>query len=185
MFPARFDERKATEAASFLLDLRGGRMHYIKLIKLLYLADRTALLRWGAPITTDRFVSMEHGPVVSNIFNLITKDVSKRIWSQVISDPFGDDEIELRKKTSFDHLSRAEEKLLSDIFSEYGHRNRWELIHDVMHKLPEWRDPGNSSIPIKIREILAAGGQNEQEIKSVIDELRATGDAEDALSNRE
>jgi len=37
-------------------------MHYVKLIKLLYLADREALLRWGAPITTDRYVSMTMDP---------------------------------------------------------------------------------------------------------------------------
>jgi hypothetical protein len=33
-----FNERKATEAAAYLLKLRGGRMSYMKLIKLLYLA---------------------------------------------------------------------------------------------------------------------------------------------------
>jgi hypothetical protein len=49
----KFDERKATEATALLLSLRGGQMHYMKLIKLLYLADRRALLRWGIPITTD------------------------------------------------------------------------------------------------------------------------------------
>jgi uncharacterized phage-associated protein len=181
----RFNEKKATQAASFLLLLRGGRMHYIKLIKLLYLADRAALLKWGAPITTDRFVSMDNGPVGSHVLNLITKNVNKPIWSGVISDPFGDDEIELRQQQpSFDCLSRAEENLLTEIFSKYGHRERWDLIKNVMHKLPEWKDPEGSSIPIKIREILQAGGENEQEIKAVIDELRATRDAEDALSNR-
>jgi len=39
----RFDEAKATQAATLFLKLRGGRMHYIKLIKLLYLLDREAL----------------------------------------------------------------------------------------------------------------------------------------------
>ena len=38
----QFDEAKATQAAAFFLQLRGGQMHYIKLIKLLYLADREA-----------------------------------------------------------------------------------------------------------------------------------------------
>ena len=32
-------------------------MSYMKLIKLLYLADREALARWGRPITTDQYVS--------------------------------------------------------------------------------------------------------------------------------
>ena len=38
-----FNERKATEAAAHLLALRGGQMHYLKLLKLLYIADREAL----------------------------------------------------------------------------------------------------------------------------------------------
>jgi len=49
-----FNERKATEAASVLLRLRGGQMSHLKLIKLLYLADREALDRWSVPITHDR-----------------------------------------------------------------------------------------------------------------------------------
>jgi len=49
-------------------------MAYIKLIKLLYLADREALLRWGRPITTDCHVSMPKGPVVSQIYHLITDE---------------------------------------------------------------------------------------------------------------
>ena len=36
----RFNEVKATQAAARLLRNRGGRMKYLKLIKLLYLADR-------------------------------------------------------------------------------------------------------------------------------------------------
>jgi hypothetical protein len=32
----------------------------LKLIKLLYLLDREALLRWGRPVTADRYVSMDN-----------------------------------------------------------------------------------------------------------------------------
>ena len=45
-----FDERKAAQAASVLLERHGGSMPYIKLIKLLYLADREALIESGLPI---------------------------------------------------------------------------------------------------------------------------------------
>jgi uncharacterized phage-associated protein len=179
----RFNETKSTQAASFFLSLRGGRMHYIKLIKLLYLADRAALLRWGAPITNDRFVSMDHGPVVSTVLDLITKNISNTVWSKFISEPLGDDEVELRQEAQSDRLSRAEEKLLREIYAEYGYRNRWDIIENVMHKLPEWKDPQGSSIPIKIRQILEAGGENEKEIQAILDELRASRDGEDALSN--
>src|SRR4051794_10494791 len=79
-----FDERKATEATSLLLMLRGNRMHYMKLIKLLYLADREALLRWGRPITTDTFVSMDYGPVVSTIYDLIRRKQNGAVWAEFV-----------------------------------------------------------------------------------------------------
>src|SRR6266699_5311591 len=108
----RFNERRATEAAARFLKLRGGRMSYLKLIKLLYLLDREALLRWGAPVTTDRYVSMDDGPVVSNIYSLITDDKQKPIWAKYISPPVGDYEVKLQTdNTPTDRLSRAEENL--------------------------------------------------------------------------
>ncbi len=178
----RFDETKATQAAAFFLRLRGGQMHYIKLIKLLYLADREALLRWGVPITTDRYVSMDNGPVTSRILNLITEDRPKPFWAQYISAPLGDYEVRLLKEAPTDRLSRAEEKLMKEIFEQFGRRNRWDLIENVMHKLPEWQDPSGSSIPIQIRDILKAAGESEQEIRAVIKELQSIAHDEESLA---
>ena len=137
----RFDEEKATQTAAFFLALRGGQMHYIKLIKLLYLTDREALMRWGVPVTTDRHASMDNGPVVSRILNLITEDKPKPIWAKYISAPLGEYEVCLLAPAPTDRLSRAEENLMREIFAQYGHLNRWHLIDTVMHKLPEWRNP--------------------------------------------
>lgn len=178
----RFDEAKATQAAAYFLDMRGGQMHYIKLIKLLYLADREALLRWGALITTDRHASMDNGPVVSRILNLITEDRQKPIWSQYISAPLGEYEVRLLKKAPTDRLSRAEEDLMRGIFDKYGYRNRWDLIDNVMHILPEWQDPKGSSIPISLRDILKAGGENEEEIRTVIREIHSIASDEENLA---
>jgi hypothetical protein len=47
-------------------------MSYIKLIKLLYLVDREALLLHGRPVTTDRYVQTDQGPSLSQINDLIT-----------------------------------------------------------------------------------------------------------------
>lgn len=181
--PVRFNEAKATQAAAFFLKLRGGQMHYIKLIKLLYLADREALIRWGLPFTTDRHVSMDNGPVTSRILNLITEDRPKPVWSQYISAPMGDYEVQLVKEAPIDLLSRAEEKLMIEIFEKYGHMNRWFLIDTVMHKLPEWRDPCGSSIPITIREILEAGGQEDHDIRAIVKEISKIAQSEEVLAN--
>ncbi len=37
----------------------GGTMSYMKLIKLLYIVDRQALISWGRPITYDCYMSLK------------------------------------------------------------------------------------------------------------------------------
>src|SRR5215813_7148812 len=113
----RFNERRATEAAARFLKLRGGRMSYLKLIKLLYLLDREALLRWGRPVTTDQYVSMDNGPVVSRIYNLIREEPAPGtdpFWRHYISAPRGW-EVELLAEPEAAELSRAEEELIGEI----------------------------------------------------------------------
>jgi uncharacterized phage-associated protein len=175
----RFDERKATEASARFLQLRGGKMHYLKLIKLLYLADREALSSWGYSITTDRYVSMDHGPVTSRIYNLLVDEVEKPFWSQYISAP-SEYQVELLREAPSDRLSRAEEGLIDKVFGEFGHMNRWALV-DYVHTLPEWKNPYGSSIPIHVREILEAVGMSAEEVEAVLRELHAEGAAQIAL----
>lgn len=59
-----FNERKVTHMAAYFLKQGGGQMSHLKLMKLLYLADREAMRRSGFPMSGDRLVSMPHGPVL-------------------------------------------------------------------------------------------------------------------------
>ena len=175
-----FNEAKAAAVAALILKLRGGTMHYIKLVKLMYLVDRSALLRWGTIVTTDHHVSMDQGPVGSSVLDLITKDVPKPIWSHYISDPFGEDEIRLSREGSTEKLSRAEEKLIREIYDQFGYMDRWKLVK-YTHDLPEYKDPHGTSIPIHPREILRAEGESEEEIKVTLRELRIADAVEDSI----
>lgn len=178
----RFNERRATEAAAKFLGLRGGRMSYLKLIKLLYLLDREALLRWGRPVTTDRYVSMDNGPVVSRICDLIREEPvpgTNPVWRQYISAP-SDYEVTLIAQPEADELSRAEESLIEEIFAKYGNLSRWDLVN-LSHNLAEWQNPNGSAIPIEYRDILRAGSKTESEIAAVESELEALAAAEAML----
>lgn len=177
-----FDEAKATQVVSCILKLRGNRMNYLKLIKLLYLVDREALSRWGVSVTTDKHVSMDHGPVVSRIYNLIVEDIPKPQWAEFISPPFGDYEVALVKDASTDALSKAEEELIHEVYEKYGHWNRWDLVKYV-HTFPEWKNPQGSSTPIHIRDILKALGESEEEIKATLREMQTMATTEETFSN--
>jgi uncharacterized phage-associated protein len=178
----RFNERRATEAAARLLKLRGGRMSYLKLIKMLYFLDREALLRWGRPVTTDRYVSMDNGPVVSRTYDLIREEPAPgtdSFWRQCISAPQGW-EVTLIAEPDPSEISHAEETLIDEIYAAYGKRNRWDLVR-LSHELPEWQDPKGGAIPIEYRDILRAGGKTEAEVAAIEAELESLATAEAML----
>lgn len=179
MAPKYYREEKATQAAALLLGLRGQAMSYLKLLKLMYLADRTALLEWGRPITFDSYVCMDNGPVLSHTYAAITVEPDPQhpsYWSRFISAP-RNHEVELLVKTvPNDDLSPAEEDLLKSVFTKYGHMSRWDLV-DFTHKLPEWRDPEGSTLPIEYRHILQAEGWGEDEIRDVVEAIDAEASA--------
>lgn len=166
----KFREDKVTQVAALFLKLRGEKMSHLKLMKLLYLAEREALLRWRRPISFDLYVSMPHGPVLSLTYSLIIGDMKgDGFWSKYISPPSGH-EVELISMPDTSSLSEAEEELIKEIFDRYGKMDRWELS-DMTHELPEWQDPKGSSFPIDYKDILQGAGMTPSETASIIDEI--------------
>ncbi|MGA2578964.1 MAG: Panacea domain-containing protein [Bryobacteraceae bacterium] len=170
----RFNEAKATQAAAQLLKLRGGPMSQVKLIKLLYLADREALIRWGQPLTTDCYVSTDTGPVVSRIYDLIRNERSPsavRIWDKFISGP-EEYEVHLLVDPGSGELSPAERQLIDEVFRQHGQDSRWALV-DYSYGLPEWTHPDGGALPIEYRDILRAANKTEPEIAAIEEELES------------
>jgi len=166
----RFREEKATQAAARLLKLRGGRMSYMKLIKLLYLVEREALARFGAPFTNDSYVSMPYGPVLSATLDRINEPemYEDGYWTKHIT-PKRNYEVALRDPKSpppNDQLSPADEALIDEIFQRYGEMSRWDLVK-LTHTLPEWVDPQGSAIPIRPDDILRSAGYSDEDIAAM------------------
>ena len=172
-----FNEAKLTQAAAYLLRLNRGKMNYMSLIKLLYLVDRTALLNWGRPVTTDCYVSMDRGPVLSKTLDLINEKRepgTDRFWSRYISAP-RNYSVMLLKNPGTSELSSAEEKLIREILAQHRDKDPWELVRFV-HQLPEWKNPDGGAIPISYTDILRAGKKTDHqvlEIKEEIDSIAA------------
>jgi len=157
----RFDVRKAAEAAAFLLNREPGRaMTRIRLIKLLYLADRRSLELTGRPITGDRVVAMKHGPVLSNTYDCIKGEcVHQSVWdAHFVSEGHT---IRLVSAPDILSLSRCDCDILEDVYSKYAALDEWAIV-DETHNLPEWHDPGNTSVNIPYATILGAVGRGDQ-----------------------
>ena len=168
-----FDEQKAAQAAAYLLRRHGEPMPYIKLIKLLYLADRRALIETGYPITGDRLVSMPKGPVLSQILDLITwesRDEGSE-WRKHVSLPFNYLVMAIGPRDQ-GRLSDYDRSALDAVFDEFGRMDKWDVV-DHTHTLPEWVDPDGSPRDIDPRVILRDAGYSDDEIAQVEDEVAA------------
>jgi uncharacterized phage-associated protein len=162
-------EKRATQMACMFLELSGGNLPYIKLLKLMYMADRKSLVERGATITSDVYYSMDQGPVLSKTYDLIIlddRDSPSSTWRQYVSPPCNWD-IRLERVCDLDELSIADKEIVASVFSEYGHMGKWPLIDKLHKELPEWKDPNGSRIPITYQDILLASGLDKEDAKEI------------------
>jgi hypothetical protein len=165
-----FDIKKAIAATAFLIEREGGTGDMFYLVKELYIADRTALIKWGKSITGDSLASMPKGPVVSGIYNLLKGEWKGNIqvqieWNDVIQRGDGYSVV-LRKHADDGVLAERENEVLDEarqtIKAIRGSIPKW--LH---RNCPEWTDPGTSSIPIDPSTILRIAKKSEEEIRRI------------------
>lgn len=163
----RLNERKATQAAARFLESNGGHMHHLKLLKLLYLLDREALLRWGFPVTNDVYYLLPHGPVPSGCYDLVLSE--EGFWADHISSPH-EHVVTLLDQAQSDELSKAEKSLIDELSTKFKKFDRFAL-RDYTHSLPEWQNPNGSRVLIRIEDILRAGNKSEDQIRIIVENI--------------
>ena len=169
-----FRDRKVAQVAAYFLGKTAEPgMPLLKLMKLLYLADREAIKEYGQPISNDCAVSMPHGPVLSMTLDLINGFTvsSPDGWSSYISDR-EDNKVALVRPVNtvdLDELSPAECDVLERIWCRFGEMSQWELrdwTHDPAN-CPEWQDPQGSSCPIPVARIASAVGHTREQSEDI------------------
>lgn len=171
-------EAKRAQIAAFFLKKRGGALTIMELVKLMYLADRESLNRYGFPMTWDRPVSMEHGPVPSETYNCIKlkRDQCGKDWPTLVSPPDGPLKRDLHlvkdiAVDALDELSEAEVEILKTIQKQFGHMSAAQLRQWTHNNCPEWIDPGKSSSPIRYEDIFKALGKDPKEIPALVEQI--------------
>lgn len=163
----RFDAEKATEAAAVLLKTaRKHRMNYMRLLKLLYLADRVNIEQSGQPFIGDEVYAMKNGPVLSAVLDAIENDgPAAATWHSAIRRIDGTYEVELTHDPGVGHLSDQQVGILLNVAETHRHRNEWALSR-FTHQLEEWdrNDPDRFNakrVRIEPQHILEALGMGE------------------------
>jgi len=168
------DDRKATEASCVLLRLASNRMTYLRLVKLMYLADRQSLCERGMPILGDAYFSMKNGPVMSRLLDLAKGEVQSPVWSEHVERV--DFVLSMRKDSGPYWLSNAERDILRATHEKFLKLDDWDLCDWTHDNCKEWTDPrklGKKRVPIEADALLRAVGLTKTEIEEIRIEAEA------------
>ena len=168
----RFDAMKAVEAAAVIARRDGKRLSRMRLLKLLYITERSLAKTSSRRLIRDRLVAMDHGPLHSNVYDMI-KGVSKHstIWSTYFTNINARD-LELTKEPELLLLSRHEIEALNKVVDDCHQLDDWALSK-ATHKFEEWikRYTPQSSTEIKYKHMTNAVGRSDEFCKDIEEDM--------------
>jgi len=108
-----------------------NRINRLKLVKLLWLADRIHLNRYGRMILKDDYYALSHGPVPSKTMDLSEVDVPDvySVKGYVI---------EAEEKFDPKYFSESDLEVMNEVWDTYGGMTKY-VLKDYSHLFPEWK----------------------------------------------
>jgi len=164
-----FDIEKAIAAVTFLIQKEGGEVDMFLSVKMLYLADKQALINWGKTITGDSFYSLPKGPILSEVYNLFKgkgRAENQAIWDSYFSE-LVNNTVRPLKEGDIGLLSEREAEVLESARRRIHEIAPWTVAKWLHDTCPEWTDPHGSSTPIDPNVILRNAGKTEEEIRLI------------------
>ena len=147
----QFDRAKAIEAILYLAP-RISESDIYGICKLLYLADKTNLEKYGRFIFGETYWAMKEGSTPSNVYNLL-KQATQTPMNELRVE--GNQVIALRD-ANLDYLSESDKECLDQVISVWGNAPNWErkkLAHDNAWEEAWERREDKESVPIPVESI--------------------------------
>jgi hypothetical protein len=153
-------------------------------LKMLYLADKKAFVRWGKTITGDSFASLPKGPVLRKTYNLFkgigtAKDLGE--WNSYVGERVNNS-IRLLRDVNIERLSEREMEVLEQAREDVKSCAPFDVANWLHETCPEWSDPHGSSRPIDPTIILRNAGRTEDEIKMIEGSTEVFNELEEVFS---
>ena len=133
--------QKCTQALNFFARKQGGRINKMKTFKLVFLADRYHMRKYGRFITNDNYFAMEYGPVPSNTKEIAESndflDEEIKEYSSQYINPVNNLELDSTNEVDLEIFSESDIESLNFAWEKFGHLDQFELA-DLSHSYPEW-----------------------------------------------
>lgn len=153
-----FDHLKSIQTIAYFVRKAGGSAEKLKLIKLVYLADRLSFERRGKPLNFDSYLSLPHGPIASSALNGMDHNLSDPAWyALALADNRKD--VTIAGEVADDRLSRADIAILDATWDEFGGKTASQLRNWTHTHCKEYVEVGPAaSLPIDLSDLLAQVG---------------------------
>jgi len=136
-----FNYKKATQALNYIAEKSGGKINRLKALKLIYLADRYHLRKYGRLITNDTYFAMDNGPVASGVKDIAEEsDYMGREAQNYASNyiaSFSVYDFISKKPTEKVEFSKSDIEALNYAWDKFGGLDEWGIV-DLTHKYPDW-----------------------------------------------
>lgn len=153
-----FDHQKSVQTIAYFVRKAGGSAEKLKLIKLIYLADRLSFTRRGKPINFDSYFSLPHGPVASTALNGMDHNLREPAW-EALALAENRKDITIVGEVADDYLSRADRSILDDTWNQFGGMTSSQIRNWTHKHCAEYVEVGPAkSLPIDLSEILTQVG---------------------------
>lgn len=134
--------KKATQALNLLARKKDGKINKMKAIKLIFLADRLHLRKYGRPIVGDMYWAMKLGPVGSltkNVAELSNISEDALIYAKKYIKPIDEKKQTLisLKQEDLSVFSKTDLECIESVYNKFSDKDQFELA-EITHKFPEW-----------------------------------------------
>ncbi|MFA5744982.1 MAG: Panacea domain-containing protein [Candidatus Paceibacterota bacterium] len=163
--------KKVTQALNFFAQKKDGKINKMKAIKLIYLADRLHLRKYGRPIVGDIYWAMKLGPVGSRAKSVAELDSMPEdafSYAKKYIKPSDD------KKQSFaslkpvdtDLFSKTDLECLESVYKTFSDKDQFELA-ELSHQYPEWAKharalkSGKKRVPMDYQDFFSDAGRGD------------------------
>ena len=191
MYRNLFKEKKAAQAAAYFLFRADSPMTTLKLMKLLYLAERGSFENHGVSMIGDQLALMPHGPVLLITHNHMNGERESRLggWNLWITNR-AEHNLDLRDRSALKspendllELSDADLGVLDGVWQRFGHMTASELRNWTHNNCPEWKDPDGSMLPMMPEDLFSALRFTPQQTQAALSRLQAESAANAAFAS--
>ncbi len=134
--------KKATQALNLLARKKDGKINKMKAMKLIFLADRLHLRKYGRPIVGDIYWAMKLGPVGSltkNVAELSSISEEALMYARKYIKPIDGKKRTLVsiKQEDLSVFSKTDIECIEAVYDKFSDKDQFELA-DITHEFSEW-----------------------------------------------